>query len=389
MIPRLLQTRISQQLQDGGKVVVVYGARQVGKTTLVRQVLADLPYRTLAINADELRYADVLSSRDLRRLRELVEGYELLFLDEAQRIPEIGVNLKLLVDHLPQLRIIVTGSSSLDLASKIQEPLTGRAWIHMLYPIAMSELARQHNGFELNEMLEERLVLGSYPEIFAIPGSAARREYLQNLAASYLYKDVLEIGGVRHSNKLRNLVRLLAFQIGREVSLTELGGQLQMSKDTVASYIDLLEQSFVVFRLGGFSRNLRKEVTRQDKIYFWDLGVRNVAINNLRPLVERNDVGALWENFVIAERRKWLHYHQTLAGLYFWRTYTGAEIDIIEDRGGELFAYECKWNASRGRMPESFWAAYPNTPYTVISRQQYLKYLGASAAVAEVIDEQD
>ena len=389
MIPRLLQTRISQQLQDGGKVVVVYGARQVGKTTLVRRVLADLSYRTLAINADELRYAEVLSSRDLRRLRELVEGYELLFLDEAQRIPEIGVNLKLLVDHLPQLRIIVTGSSSLDLASKIQEPLTGRAWIHMLYPIAMSELARQHNGFELNEMLEERLVLGSYPEIFAIPGSAARREYLQNLAASYLYKDVLEIGGVRHSNKLRNLVRLLAFQIGREVSLTELGGQLQMSKDTVASYIDLLEQSFVVFRLGGFSRNLRKEVTRQDKIYFWDLGVRNVAIDNLRPLVERNDVGALWENFVIAERRKWLHYRQTLASLYFWRTYTGAEIDIIEERGGELFAYECKWHADRGRMPESFWAAYPNTPYTVISRQQYLEYLGASAAVTEVTDEQN
>ena len=389
MIPRLLQTRISQQLQDGGKVVVVYGARQVGKTTLVRRVLADLSYRTLAINADELRYAEVLSSRDLRRLRELVEGYELLFLDEAQRIPEIGVNLKLLVDHLPQLRIIVTGSSSLDLASKIQEPLTGRAWIHMLYPIAMSELARQHNGFELNEMLEERLVLGSYPEIFAIPGSAARREYLQNLAASYLYKDVLEIGGVRHSNKLRNLVRLLAFQIGREVSLTELGGQLQMSKDTVASYIDLLEQSFVVFRLGGFSRNLRKEVTRQDKIYFWDLGVRNVAIDNLRPLVERNDVGALWENFVIAERRKWLHYRQTLASLYFWRTYTGAEIDIIEDRGGELFAYECKWNTSRGRMPESFLAAYPNTPYTVIARQQYLEYLGASAAVTEVTDEQN
>jgi predicted AAA+ superfamily ATPase len=384
MITRLLQPRISQQLQDGGKVVVIYGARQVGKTTLVQRVLADLPYRTLAINADEVRYAETLSSRDLRRLRDLVAGYDLLFLDEAQRIPEIGVNLKLLVDHLPDLRIVVTGSSSLDLASRIQEPLTGRAWVHTLYPIAVSELARNFNPFELDELLEDRLVMGSYPEVFTIQRAADRREYLQNLAASYLFKDVLEIGGVRHSQKLRNLLRLLAYQVGGEVSYTELGGQLQMSKDTVASYIDLLEQSFVIFRLGGFSRNLRKEVTRQDKIYFWDLGVRNVVIGNLRPLAERNDVGALWENFVIAERLKRLRYSQTPANLYFWRTYTGAEIDIVEERGGELHTYECKWGTSRGRMPASFIDAYPGASYAVISRQHYREYL--IGATAEEID---
>ena len=384
MITRLLQPRISQQLQDGGKVVVIYGARQVGKTTLVQRVLADLPYRTLAINADEVRYAETLSSRDLRRLRDLVAGYDLLFLDEAQRIPEIGVNLKLLVDHLPDLRIVVTGSSSLDLASRIQAPLTGRAWVHTLYPIAVSELARNFNPFELDELLEDRLVMGSYPEVFTIQRAADRREYLQNLAASYLFKDVLEIGGVRHSQKLRNLLRLLAYQVGGEVSYTELGGQLQMSKDTVASYIDLLEQSFVIFRLGGFSRNLRKEVTRQDKIYFWDLGVRNVVIGNLRPLAERNDVGALWENFVIAERLKRLRYSQTPANLYFWRTYTGAEIDIVEERGGELHTYECKWGVSRGRMPASFIDAYPGASYAVISRQHYREYL--IGATAEEID---
>jgi predicted AAA+ superfamily ATPase len=383
MITRLLQPRISQQLQDGGKVVVIYGARQVGKTTLVQRVLADLPYRTLAINADEVRYAETLSSRDLRRLRDLVAGYDLLFLDEAQRIPEIGVNLKLLVDHLPDLRIVVTGSSSLDLASRIQEPLTGRAWVHTLYPIAVSELARNFNPFELDELLEDRLVMGSYPEVFTIQRAADRREYLQNLAASYLFKDVLEIGGVRHSQKLRNLLRLLAYQVGGEVSYTELGGQLQMSKDTVASYIDLLEQSFVIFRLGGFSRNLRKEVTRQDKIYFWDLGVRNVVIGNLRPLAERNDVGALWENFVIAERLKRLRYSQTPANLYFWRTYTGAEIDIVEERGGELHTYECKWGTSRGRMPASFIDAYPGASYAVISRQHYREYL-IGAATEEI-----
>ncbi len=376
MIPRILQSRVAEQLEAGGKIVLIYGARQVGKTTLVRQVLSDLPYQTLAVNADEMRYADVLSSRDLRRLRGLVEGYELLFVDEAQRIPEIGVNLKLLVDHLPQLRMVVTGSSSLE-ASKVQEPLTGRAWVHRLYPVALAELAQQYNRFELDAMLEERLVYGSYPEIFSMAGDMQRREYLQNLAASYLYKDVLEIGGIRHSSKLRNLVRLLAFQIGQEVSLSELGSQLQMSKETVASYIDLLEQSFVVFRLGGFSRNLRKEVSKQDKVYFWDLGVRNVAIDNLKPLTQRNDVGALWENFVLAERLKWLHYRQTLASLYFWRTYTGAEIDIVEERSGALYAYECKWSRASRRAPASFLDAYPGASFEIVNRDNVWDYVGA------------
>ncbi len=376
MIPRLLQAHITAQLRAGGKIVLIYGARQVGKTTLARQVLESLPYRGLTIDADEVRYADVLASRDLRRLRGLVEGYDLLFIDEAQRIPEIGVTLKLLIDHLPQLRIIVTGSSSLDLASKVQEPLTGRAWVHRLYPIALNELAQLHSPFELDDMLEERLIYGSYPEILTLTGDGQRREYLQNLIASYLYKDVLEIGGVRHSHKLRNLVRLLAFQIGQEVSLTELAGQLQMSKETVASYIDRLEQSFVVFRLGGFSRNLRKEVSKQDKIYFWDVGVRNIAIDNLKPLAERNDVGALWENFVVSERLKWLHYGRVLASLYFWRTYTGAEIDIIEEREGQIFAYECKWGKRRGRFPNSFLAAYPDATFDIIDRETYQAYLG-------------
>ncbi|MBX7236016.1 MAG: ATP-binding protein [Caldilineales bacterium] len=375
MIPRLLQTHITEQVQAGGKIVLIYGARQVGKTTLVQSLLATLPYRSLTISADELRYADVLSSRDLRRLRGLVEGYELLFVDEAQRIPEIGVNLKLLVDNLPNLRIIVTGSSSLDLASKVQEPLTGRAWVHRLYPIALAELAQLHNPFELDDMIEERLIYGSYPEIFALTGDLQRRDYLQTLAASYLYKDVLEIGGIRHSQQLRNLVRLLAFQIGNEVSLTELGSQLQLSKETVATYIDRLEQSFVVFRLGGFSRNLRKEVTKQDKIYFWDVGVRNVAIDNLKPLAERNDVGALWENFVIAERLKRLHYRRELASLYFWRTYSGSEIDIVEEAGGRINAFECKWGRARTRSQETFLAAYPQATVEIINRESYRAYL--------------
>jgi predicted AAA+ superfamily ATPase len=376
MIPRLLQDHIAQQIQDGQKIVLLYGARQVGKTTLIRHVLEDLPYRTLTVNGDELRYHDVMSSRDLRRLQNLVEGYGLLFVDEAQRIPEIGINLKLLADHVPDLRIVVTGSSSLDLASQVQEPLTGRVWIHRLYPVAVAELAQLYNRFELDEMLEQRLVYGSYPEVVGIQSLIQRREYLQNLASSYLYKDVLEIGDVRHSQKLRNLVSLLAYQIGSEVSTTELGAQLQMSGETVARYIDLLEQAFVLFRLGGFSRNLRKEVSKQSKVYFWDLGVRNAAINNLNPLAQRNDIGALWENFVISERLKRLHYQKALATLYFWRVYTGAEIDIVEERDGALHAYECKWNKSKGRIPDTFLKTYPNTSFEIVNRNNYLGYLG-------------
>lgn len=377
MIPRTLHNHISQQIIDGQKIVLIYGARQVGKTTLVQQILSELSYNVLSINGDELRHHDVLSSRDLRALRDLVEGYDLLFIDEAQRIPEIGVNLKLLADNLPNLRIVVTGSSSLDLASRVQEPLTGRAWVHRLYPIAMTELAKSHTPFELNEMLEERLVYGSYPNIFHMAGFAQRYEFIHNLSTSYLYKDVLEISGIRHSQKLRNLVRLLAYQIGNEVSMKELGTQLQMDKETIDVYIDRLEQAFVVFRLGGYSRNLRKEVSKQNKIYFWDLGVRNTAIDNLKPLAQRDDVGALWENFVIAERLKWLQYNKVFASLYFWRVYTGAEIDIVEERDGSLYAYECKWSKPHVRMPSTFLTAYPGSSFEVISKNNYRAYLGA------------
>jgi predicted AAA+ superfamily ATPase len=374
VIPRLIQPQLTKQLRAGGKAVVLYGARQVGKTTLVRHVLSELPYRTLTVNADEAEFAEVLSSRSLRQLRGLTADYEALFVDEAQRIPEIGVNLKLLVDNMPDLRLIVTGSSSLNLASKIQEPLTGRAWVHTLYPISMAELRTEMNEFELTRTLNERLVFGSYPEVLTLPGNESRQAYLRTLAASYLFKDLLEIGGIRYSTKLRQLVRLLAFQIGQQVSLSELGTQLGMSKDTVTAYIDLLEQAFVVFRMTGFSRNLRKEVSKMDKIYFWDLGVRNVLIDNLKPVSERDDAGRLWENFVISERRKVLSYDGALASVYFWRTHTGAELDVVEERDGMLHGYETKWGQAKARAPQSFLDAYPGATFDII-RPGDLSYL--------------
>lgn len=375
MIERLLRPRLVDQIRVGGKVVLVYGARQVGKTTLVRQALSELPYKTLSINADEARFIDVLSSRDLRQLRGLVEGYEALFVDEAQRIPEIGINLKLLVDTIPSLRTIVTGSSSLDLASKVQEPMTGRAWVHNLYPIATAELALTQSPFELREGLDERLRFGSYPEVFAYANYEDKRDYLRNLTTSYLYKDVLELGGVRNAAGLRNLVGLLAHQIGQEVSLTELGAQLQMNKETVAAYMDLLEKSFVIFRLSGFSRNLRKEISKQSKVYFWDVGVRNAVIDNHRQLTERVDAGALWENFVVAERLKLIAYARLPIRLYFWRTYDGAEIDIIEEREGALRAIECKWGNAKARLPNSFATAYPGATFETVRPNDFVSYL--------------
>jgi hypothetical protein len=381
VIPRYLTDRIQQRLQAGDKVVLIFGARQVGKTTLVNQILERTTYRVLYVNGDEPRQTDALSSRNSRQLRGLVEGYDVLFIDEAQRIPEIGINLKILADQFPSLRIIATGSSTLDLASRTREPLTGRAWLHELYPIALLELAAQHTRFELDQQLDERLIYGSYPLVFNVHNAVERREQLLTLASSYLYKDILDLKGIRYAAQIRDLLRLLAFQIGNLISLTELGTQLGMSRDTVDSYVDLLEQAFVVFRLTGYSRNLRKEVRKQYKVYFWDVGIRNAVIDNFFALNQRADVGALWENFVIAERRKWLRYTGTPGSLYFWRTHTGAELDFVEEGGGQLRGFECKWSKTRVRAPQSFLDAYPNeATFNVIDRVNYLDFLGSAPA---------
>ena len=371
MIPRLISVDIAQQLSTGGRIVLLFGARQVGKTTLVRAVLKGSGYKVLYLNGDDLRSTTVLSSRDLDQLRGLVSGYDVLFVDEAQRIPEIGLNLKLLADHVPQLRIIATGSSSLDLASKTREALTGRAWIHTLFPIAHAEMATENTPFELNQQLESRLRFGSYPALFAIENTTAQREYVQMLADSYLYKDVLEIARIKHPAKLRDLLQLLAYQVGNEVSMTELAAQLQISRDAVNAYLDLLEQSFVIFRLRGFNRNLRKEVTKLPKFYFWDVGVRNALVNNFDPLQRRADVGALWENYVIAERRKLLSYRKTAVNFHFWRTHTGAELDLIEHRGGEPHGYEFKWGKGTMRPATTFLDSYPHATTALIHQTNY------------------
>lgn len=375
LIPRALAKTVTEKMKTSNKGVVVYGARQVGKTTLANGVIKDLGLKVLTINGDQSRFLDILSSRDLTKIRSLVEGYELLFIDEAQRIPEIGLGLKIIFDNLFSLKVLVTGSSSLDLASQVSEPLTGRIWSYRLYPISFSELSEIYNRAELDSSLEERLIYGSYPEIFSLVSERQKREYLQNLSDAYLYKDLLEFGGLKNSSKIRDLLKLLAFQVGSQVSLSEMGSSLGISKDTVGRYIDLLEKSFVIFRLKGLSRNLRKEVAKMDKIYFYDLGVRNILIDNLKPLKDRDDEGQLWENFLIVERMKLLSHKHDYAAAYFWRTYTGAELDYVEERGGGLFGFEFKLGTKMEKSPASWVSAYPNSDFTCINKDNYLDFV--------------
>jgi len=304
----------------------------------------------------------------------LVSGYDAIFIDEAQRIPEIGLSLKILLDNFPKLKIIVTGSSSLDLASKISEPLTGRIYSYKLFPVSCGELLKTKTPYEIETQVEERLIYGSYPEIFSLGGAVEKSKYMQNLVDTYLYKDLLEFGDIRNSSKILDLLKLLAFQVGSQISLNELGNSLELNRITVERYIDLLEKSFIIFRLSGFSRNLRKEVTKMDKIYFYDLGVRNAIIGNLNLLINRDDAGKLWENFLIVERMKKLQYEQKLFSLYFWRLSSGAEMDLIEEENGELHGFEFKYGKKTVKTPGSWIATYSKATATLINQENWQKF---------------
>ena len=374
-IQRLLADEIITKLaQDRSKIIVIYGARQVGKTTLVEHILENTEYKTLRVDGDEAIYNEVLSSQDRTKLGNLVQGYDLLFIDEAQRIKNIGINLKILHEKFKNLKIIVTGSSSLDLANQIKEPLTGRTHTYRLYPISWLELSERHNPFELESQLEERLIYGHYPEVFHLDSQTDKIEYLRHLSSDYLYKDVLELENLRYSHKLRDLLKLLAFQIGSEVSYSEIGTQLGMSRHTVADYIDLLEKSFVLISLRGFSRNLRKEISKKPKIYFYDLGIRNSLIDNFSLIDSRNDIGALWENFLIMERLKRNEYTKHFCSSYFWRTYTGAELDYIEEFGGDLWGYEFKWSKNKPKAPKAWTETY-DANYECVNKHNFLPFV--------------
>ena len=375
MIPRYIATNIIQRINQSDKIIVIYGARQVGKTTLIKTILKNDFGKVLEINADQLKYRDILSSADLTQIKRLVSGYDLLFIDEAQQVPDIGLNLKIIKDNVPDLKIIATGSSSFELANKISEPLTGRKWTFTLFPISLLELSELKNPFELDSELTDFLTFGMYPEVFSYENRLDKMDYLKEIIESFLYKDLLTLSQIKNSGKIYELLQLLAYQIGSPVSYSELGRKLGLSTDTVISYIDLLEKVFVIYRLPGFSRNLRKEITKNKKVYFYDTGIRNAVIEDFSLPEKRPDIGALWENFIISERIKRNTYKRAHAKSYFWRTYTGAELDYIEESSGKLSGFEIKWKKKKAKVPKSWGENYENANFEMINAENYQDFL--------------
>jgi predicted AAA+ superfamily ATPase len=361
------------------KVLLILGPRRVGKTHLLRKVLAQLPQeKVLQLNGEDMATEEVLKLRTVENYKRLLSNYTLLVIDEAQKIPEIGLILKLIVDEISGLKILVTGSSMFDINNKLGEPLTGRKITLQLFPFAQQEYMQIENLVQTKSNLEERLIFGSYPELLHYGSTKEKTNYLNELVSDYLLKDILTLDGLRNSSKMLDLLKLIAFQIGKEVSLEELGKQLGLSKNTVERYLDLLSKVFVVYKLSGFSRNLRSEVVKSARWYFYDNGIRNALIANFSTLGMRTDVGELWENYCFSERLKHQHYQQIQASNYFWRTYQQQEIDWIEDRAGNLFAYELKWNSKKAVKPPKTWSnAYPNAQFAVITPDNYLDWIGA------------
>lgn len=365
-----------QKLVGPNKVVLVYGPRRTGKTTLLEHFTQGLSESYHLVNGEDFFIQQVLSSQSIDKLKNFVGQKKWLIIDEAQKIPAIGLNLKLIVDHISDIRVIATGSSSFDLASQVGEPLTGRKWTLRLFPLSQMELAQKEDAAQTAARLESRLIYGSYPEVVLSEDDQLRQRYLKEMISSYLYKDILELEGLRHSDKLVRLLQLLSFQIGKEVSFAELGTQLGLNKNTVDRYLDLLEKAFVVYKLRGFSRNLRKEVSKSPRYYFYDIGIRNALIQNFNPLNLREDTGALWENYLVMERLKKQEYTGVSCANYFWRTYDKKEVDWIEEREGRLFAYEFKWiPAARAVPPKDFIQGYPGAHFERVDSGNYLKFI--------------
>lgn len=359
------------------KVLVLLGARRVGKTKLIKHYLETVASETyLQLNGEDIDDANLLKERSVSNYSRLLSNVNLLVIDEAQNIPDIGMILKLIVDSIDGIKIIATGSSVFDLSNKLGEPLVGRKNTIYLFPLAQMEFANYENYKETTQKLEERLLFGSYPELEQYPEWKDKINYLKEIINSYLLKDILVYEGIKQSNKILDLLKLIGFQVGQEVSLQELARQLGISKNTVESYLDLLSKVFVIYKVGGFSRNLRKEITKSNRWYFYDNGIRNCIIGNFNRLEIRTDIGALWENYLASERIKYQNYTQKTVTNYFWRTYDQQELDWVEESGDNLAGYEFKWNENRkSKIPTAFAKAYPDASFEVISKGNYLDFI--------------
>lgn len=360
---------------EKNKVLIIYGARQVGKTTLVKNFLSNTNLKYSFYTGDDIQFAKDLSKCDLYTIKKLVGDIELLVIDEAQKIDNIGRALKLIVDNIDNIYVLVTGSSSFDLANSTSEPLTGRKNLITLYPISLQELLYDTTQYNLSRRLGEFLVYGMYPNVVSLDSFKDKENRINEIRDSYLIKDILEFNKVKRSQLVVDLLRHLAFQVGSEVSTVELGRNLGIDNKTVKRYLDLLEKSFVIFSLSGFSRNLRKEISKMEKYYFYDNGIRNSLIKNFNDLDTRNDVGQLWENFLMVERMKKNSYNKLSVNYYFWRTYDQKEIDLIEERGGKLYGYEFKWNHKDVKAPKEWIEEYDSSEFKVIDRENFLDFV--------------
>jgi predicted AAA+ superfamily ATPase len=372
MIPRQITKNIQSRL-GSGKIIILLGARQVGKTTVLEQLFKDKE-NTVWMNGDEQTVRQFFSDISAARLEILLAGKQFLVIDEAQQIEDIGARLKLLADKVEKIQVIATGSSSFEIASKTSEPLTGRKWEHKLYPLSFGEMVAHHGLLREKDLLPHRLVYGYYPEIVTNPGD--EKNILRQLSDSYLYKDILRWEGIQKPDKLIKLLQALALQVGSQVSFNEVGQLVGIDPKTVEKYIMLLEQCFVIFRLGSFSRNLRNELKNSKKVYFYDNGIRNALLANFSDTTVRADTGALWENFLVSERRKKLDYENAWKNTWFWRTKQQQEIDYIEESDGQVAAYEFKWNpAAKARLPRIFLSSYPNATFATIHRANVEAFL--------------
>jgi len=374
MISRYITQQVIDNLRPS-KVVGVFGPRRSGKTVLMNFIKEKIGSKNiLMVHGENLDVIEALSSQRTGTLKRFIGKNEYLFVDEAQKVPNIGVNLKLIVDTIPDVSILVTGSSSFDLRNKIGEPLVGRSQYFYLYPFSLLEVGNT-NYIKQKEILEEQLIYGFYPQVHTSETIKQKRIELESIRDGYLLRDILELDNLKDSLFIFNLLRLIAFQIGQDVSYSELASNLNVNKKTVMRYLELLEKSYVIFSHHGFSRNLRKEYSKSPRYYFWDNGIRNSLISNYNGLNLRDDVGKLWENFCITERTKYLKYKQISANKFFWRTYEKKEIDLIEERGGQLYAFECKYSKKNVKVPKDFINSYPGSDFSVINKDNYLDYL--------------
>jgi len=372
-ITRLLEHKIIKSLKPQ-KAALIFGARRTGKTVMMKHIIKQWKGKVLSLNGEDYDAQSLLENRSIANYKRLLNGISLFAIDEAQNIPGIGSKIKFILDEIPSVCVLATGSSSFDLQNQTGEPLVGRSKTFRLAPFSQKEIATTETLLETKQNLEERLIYGSYPEVVTMENLHDKADYLKEIVQSYLLKDILAIDGLKNTSKIRDLLRLIAFQVGREVSLDELGRQLAMSKNTVEKYLDLLSKSFVLFRLGAYSKNLRKEISKAGKWCFYDVGIRNAIAENFKPIALRDDIGALWENYIICERLKDNWNSCFAKNFYFWRTYDGQEIDLIEESGdgGELYAFEIKWKPKNSKVPVAFANAYGQGNFREINRENYL-----------------